>query len=144
MRILLDTNIVLRYSVRGDARRSQLTTHVDGLVAGGSELCIAPQSLYESWVVATRTVGANGLGLSTADARLLIHNSCAAFTLLPEPADLVDRWLTLCVRYDVKGRTAHDARIVALMSGNGVNRLLTLNVADFRRYQEIECIDPLR
>lgn len=84
------------------------------------------------------------MGFTTADASLLIRNVRAAFTVLAEPADLVDRWLMLCTRYDVKGRTAHDARIVALMAGNSISRILTLNFADFQRYEEIECIDPLK
>ncbi len=39
------------------------------------------------------------------------------------------------VRFGVSGAKVHDARLVALMLVNGVERILTFNAADFRRYE---------
>jgi predicted nucleic acid-binding protein len=53
-----------------------------------------------------------------------------------------ERWLDLCSRYGVSGRSAHDARLVALMLAHGLTHLLTLNSADFARYAEITAVTP--
>ncbi len=45
-------------------------------------------------------------------------------------------------RYAIQGKAAHDARLVAAMQKHGVSQLLTFNGADFRRYLEIEVLDP--
>jgi hypothetical protein len=37
---------------------------------------------------------------------------------------------------------AHDTRLVAAMIIHGIDRLVTFNVADFRRYREILAISP--
>ena len=61
---------------------------------------------------------------------------------MPDPPDIVPRWLELCTRYDVRGRQAHDARLVGFMLGSGIDRLLTLNTSDFARYTEITALEP--
>lgn len=44
---------------------------------------------------------------------------------------------TLLMRdYSVSGRQVHDANIVAVMLANGIDTLLTLNTADFKRYED--------
>lgn len=45
------------------------------------------------------------------------------------------RWKELIKAQQVKGKPVHDANIVATMLAFGVRRLLTQNVADFRRYE---------
>ena len=48
----------------------------------------------------------------------------------------------LCREVAVGGRQIHDANIVATMLARGEHRLLTFNVADFRRYGDrIELVD---
>ena len=51
-------------------------------------------------------------------------------------------WERLVDHYQVKGKNGHDARLVAAMIVHGIERLLTFNVADFRRYREITVISP--
>jgi hypothetical protein len=45
-----------------------------------------------------------------------------------------DLWLDLVERYNVEGKSAHDARLVAAMQHHSVSNLLTINKADFSRY----------
>lgn len=40
------------------------------------------------------------------------------------------------------GKSAHDARIAALMLAHGVTHLLTLNPTDFTRYNGITPVTP--
>jgi predicted nucleic acid-binding protein len=139
---LLDTNILLRYALATDPQHRAVRTALRRLVRADLELCIGAQSLFEFWVVATRPTDVNGLGLEPA----LVHEEITllinAFTLLPDPPDLFTRWLELCDRHMVKGRTAYDTPLVALMAGNGVSHLLTFNADDFQRYPKITVIAP--
>ncbi len=142
MRVLLDTNIVVRNANRDDPQHGLVAGHVQRLVEEGRELCIAAQTVFEFWVVATRPADVNGLGFSPGDARRNVDLIVDAYSLLADPPDLMARWLDLCTRYEVRGRQAHDARLVACMLSHQIGRLLTLNVADFARYPEIECLTP--
>lgn len=48
------------------------------------------------------------------------------------------------MRFSVSGVKVHDARLVALLLANSMERILTFNVSDFRRYKDlgISTIDP--
>jgi predicted nucleic acid-binding protein len=142
MKALLDTNIVLRNANRSDAQHGLVADWLRRLVEAGADLCVAPQVLYEYWVVATRPAEVNGLGLSIDEARASIATFRDAYALLPDPPELLDRWLELCTRHTVSGRPAHDARLVAYMLCHDIEQLLTLNADDFTRYGEIRCLSP--
>ena len=95
MNILLDTNIVLRNSLR--LSRDQIAVHdaIARLLHHGDIPCIAVQTIYEIWVVATRPVAVNGLGLTPAEARVEVEAILQTYKLLPEPSDLMPRWFEL-------------------------------------------------
>jgi predicted nucleic acid-binding protein len=142
MRVLIDTNIVLRAGgTRGQGNVAVAET-VERLVAGGAIPCVAIQSLIEAWSVLTQPTGANGYGCSTAQARSEIDQIVGAFELLPEPATLFQTWLRVCSAHDVQGRQAFDARLVALMEALGITTLVTLNPIDFQRYTAINLVVP--
>jgi predicted nucleic acid-binding protein len=46
------------------------------------------------------------------------------------------------MKYQVVGKNAHDARLVAAMIVHGIERILTFNNTHFQRYQEIDVISP--
>lgn len=143
MRILLDTNIILRNAVQSDPQHGLAHEALEHLVREGWELCIGSQNIMEFWVVATRPVNVNGLGLSPEQARTEADVMMEAYTVLPDSPDVLNHWLDLCTRHAVSGRPAHDARLVALMQAHGVTHLLTLNTGDFARYTEIICLSPV-
>ena len=45
-------------------------------------------------------------------------------------------------RYDVRGRQVYDARLVAVMLVHNISQILTFNITDFKRYQEITAVHP--
>jgi len=51
------------------------------------------------------------------------------------------RLLDLLSAYLVGGKQVHDTNIVATMLANGITRLLTFNVADFRRYAGLIAVE---
>lgn len=142
MKVLLDTNVVLRASDASDPQHGLVTQALTILTEGGYEACICDQNLYEFWVVATRPPAVNGFGLSPADARAEVEVQLATHTSLGDPPDLRDRWLDLCEKHAVSGVKAHDARLVAWMLGYGIQHLITLNAADFARYTGIQAVTP--
>lgn len=64
------------------------------------------------------------------------------FHILSENDELYREWERLVVAYQVVGKAAHDARLVAAMNIHAITRILTFNPTDFRRYSEIEVIHP--
>ena len=142
MKVLLDTNIVLRLLNQTDPEHQLVVSALERLVSRDWYPTICSQNLYEFWVVGTRPERQNGFGLEPAFAFNAVTNLRSRFDWLPDPPDLLDRWLELVTRYSVCGRPAHDARLVALMLAHGVGHILTLNTSDFSRYTEITCLAP--
>src|SRR5438067_1064647 len=90
-------------------------------------LHVVPQNVYEAWVVATRPVVNNGLGLAPELTHRLISRIPRFFKVLPDVPNIYDEWLRLIKAFSVIGVNAHDARIVAAMKVHGINHLLTFN-----------------
>ncbi len=141
MRILLDTNVLCRLAEKGHPSHAAAEAAVTSLRDGGHELCLVPQVLYEYWVVVTRPQSDNGLGMPTADVRKAIDLWIELFTLFRDERGVFSVWRELASQHDVKGKGAHDARLVAAMKRHGLEHLLTFNVSDFRRYQGLEILD---
>jgi predicted nucleic acid-binding protein len=61
--------------------------------------------------------------------------------VLPDSSAVYDKWKQLVLTHRVLGSKVHDAKLVAMMNVHGVKKILTLNPADFARY-DIEAIHP--
>lgn len=144
MSVLLDTNILLRLADRGSPHHEAARRAVERLAELGLTCVLVPQVLYEYWVVATRPSENNGLGLSAGLASQAVHGWTDLFSLLLDERGVFSRWQVLTLRYDVKGKSAHDARLVAAMLRHGISHLLTFNKPDFNRYTEIVVWTPDR
>jgi len=142
LKILLDSNVLLRWADSGAPEHAQCTEAVTRLAETSNVVYICAQVIIESYVVASRPVEVNGLGFTLAEARQFLDDMEQSFPCLPEPSDIAKRWRNLAMRYPIIGRQAHDARIATLMLAQGVTRILTLNGADFVRYQGITAIAP--
>ncbi len=145
MRYLLDANILLRRIEPAHVHHAVALSAVRSLTASGAALCIAPQSVYEFWAVATRLIADRGLGLSIAQADRDTAHIESLFTLLPDGPDVYRQWRRLVAQYGAQGKLAHDARYVAFMLAHGITHILTFNGTDFRRYEASEgivIVDP--
>ena len=115
MRIFLDSNILVYLLATLSPYHRATVTTVQRLTNQGVLLAIAPQSIYEFWVAATRPTSDGGLGYDPATARSQIHRFVQRFRLLDDSilawSDVID----LAVTEGVLGRRIHDARLVALM-----------------------------
>lgn len=142
MRFLADTSIVIRLYDLENPLQIVVRNSLDRLDDTGAELIIVPQIIVEFWAVATRPKTANGLGMSTENAEFEIRNLLDIFSLVPEVPAIFAEWRTLVGRYRVSGKPTHDTRIVAAMLVHGIDNILTLNPADFRRFTEISVVSP--
>lgn len=142
MAVLLDTNILLRLTQPHHPQAPAAARAVRKLRAQGESLVLTQQNVVEFWVVATRPVAANGLGLSVEQVIAEVDAIKRLFILQPE-VPIHDTWERLVRDYRISGKNAHDARLVAAMMAQGIDSLLTFNVQDFLRFREIRIIDAM-
>jgi predicted nucleic acid-binding protein len=141
--VLVDTNVILRRIHRVHPHYRSARKAILRLAQNGDRICVTSQNLFEIWVVATRPLNSNGLGLVPSQAeRLLAHVENSAFRL-PDSDAVYAEWRRLVVAHQVFGKTAHDARLVAAMLVHGIKHILTFNVPDFARYPNIVVLDPI-
>ncbi len=115
---------------------------IKALTARGRELHIVPQNLVELWVVATRPVEQNGLGMELAAVAAELTRIKCMFELLPETPAIYPVWESLVIQYRVIGKPAHDARLVAAMKVHGLTAILTFDATGFSRYAGVEVVHP--
>jgi hypothetical protein len=142
MNVVLDTNILGRMAEPAHPQYQIALDATDALRKRGDIPCVIPQTLYEFWVVATRPVTQNGLGLTAPQAQSELARIESLFPLLPESAAVYAEWRRLVTTHQITGKPAHDARIVASMMIHGVSHVLTFNTGDFSRYSGITALEP--
>src|SRR5579884_1088524 len=142
MRVLIDTNLLARIAEPAHPHHPIAARAVGALAGRGDTLHVVPQNFYELWVVATRPVANNGLGMSSQQAEAEIQRLRQVLDLLTDIPAIFDEWQRLVVQYDCKGKVAHDARLVAAMNVHGIRDIVTFNGSDFVRYPNIRVIDP--
>jgi predicted nucleic acid-binding protein len=140
--IAIDTNVLVGgiqtfdHELRANARSA-----VKSLYRQAEQLVCFPQNLVEFWSASTRPVNANGLGLSPQAARY-VDRFQTLLRLLPETPEIFPTWLRLVLEYRVSGIQVHDARIVAAMRVHQVNKIVTFDLDDFKRYRGIRTLHP--
>jgi predicted nucleic acid-binding protein len=136
MGILLDTGILLRAFVRADPLNEPIRQAFALYRRQHEELLTTFQNVAEFSNVSTRPVSARGgYGIPVAKVTLRIRFIERLCRRLFENERSYEIWRQLIDRYDVTGVAVHDARLVAMMMAHGVDRILTANDRDFRRYE---------
>jgi len=127
VRILVDTNVLVR-SVEGAHPLMRIARDsLRHLYEEGHELCVTPQNVAEFWNVCTRPAKLNGLGNGIPATDRLASRIESLFTILPDSLDTFRRWRDLVVSHAVKGAEVHDTRLVAAMLVHRVDAILTFN-----------------
>jgi len=129
--LLIDTSALLRTLQVRHTQYETVARALETLPRRGYDLHLVPQNLFELWVVATRPVAQNGLGLSVPKATSELMRRKSMFTLLPDTPAIYPVWENLVIRYHVSGKPAHDARLVAAMRVHGLTSILTFDRPDF-------------
>ena len=142
MSYVLDANLLLRLAQPHHAMRRDVLNALDDIGKLKEEIFRIPQSLFEFWVVATRPFANNGLAMSIEEAKNELDKIKALFAVLDDNALILPEWEQIVIQYQVHGKQAHDARIVAAMNVHSIKNLLTFNTDDFKRYTNINAVDP--
>lgn len=142
MSYALDTNILARSVEPDHPMHGPANLAIEALAARRESICVIAQSLYEFWVIATRPREQNGLGLSAVEAQARFDEFQKLFRLKTDRPEIYAEWKQLVTQHSVMGKPAHDARIVAAMKVHGITHLLTFNVGDFKRFQQIAVVSP--
>jgi predicted nucleic acid-binding protein len=139
---LLDTNILLRISKRDDPQYAPVDHALHALISQGSQLCYTSQTLGEFWNASTRPVDKNGFGLNVTETNRLASVIERDLEFLPDSQEVHDCWRALLVAHSIKGVQVHDARLAASMYVHGIEKLLTINARDFRRFDGLHILHP--
>ncbi|MFN0277375.1 MAG: type II toxin-antitoxin system VapC family toxin [Pyrinomonadaceae bacterium] len=142
MSYVADSNILTALSQKKSSQYIYVEQAIAEFRQKKENIVIFPQNLVEFWAVATRPLEANGLNLSIEKTVSEMRRFRRNFTFVNELPDLFFEWEILVQKYQVKGKNVHDARIVAAMMQHGITHLLTFNVKDFNRFDEITVVDP--
>jgi predicted nucleic acid-binding protein len=142
MPYLADSNLLLRGAETGHPMQKPALEAFAALFRQREAVYVTPQNLYEFWVVATRPVERNGLGMTASQAETELARLEVQFPLLPDTPAIYPEWRRLVTAHGVVGVRAHDTRLVAAMLVHGITHLLTFNGDDFRRYPGITIVHP--
>jgi predicted nucleic acid-binding protein len=134
-KVLVDTNILLRFMVKRMALHQEVTDLVRRVIQDGAALWINGQIIREFIVQAThpRTLNAP---LTTAQVLEDVDKIKHVCQVADETAAVREQLLELVREYPTAGKQVHDANLVATMLAYNIDTLLTLNIDDFRRFAE--------
>jgi predicted nucleic acid-binding protein len=142
--ILLDVNVALRLADPTHVQHATAKGALSVLRGRGETFAIVPQTVYEFWVVVTRPLAVNGLGLSVPACEVEVARLRTFTSFLPDQPSLFAEWESLVVAHQCMGKVAHDTRLVAAMRTHGLTDILTFNITDFKRYPGLNVIDPAK
>lgn len=133
---MVDTNILVYITVESNPWYQKSRQCLDRLFNEGYELCITSQIIREYLVILTR--GNIFEQKFTLDETLSELNALlSVFTLLEETKETFSYLYNLIQRYQIQGKAIHDVNIVAVMITYNIKRLVTYNIGDFKRFNEI-------
>ncbi|MGA3027270.1 MAG: type II toxin-antitoxin system VapC family toxin [Bryobacteraceae bacterium] len=140
--MLVDTSVLIRTLQPHHLLFTPADRAIRHLPGQGRRLHIVAQNLIELWVVATRPLGENGLGMTPAEAATELGRIKGMFLFLPETPAIYPAWEALVLDHAVSGKPSHDARLVAAMQVHGLTAILTFDKTGFSRFPDIEVVHP--
>ena len=133
-KVFLDTNIVLRVIFLERDAYPQIHAKFEHLIESQSELWISGQVIRELLVQATHP--------KTFETHISIYEAIQKFNQFKRLLRIADdtnsvreMLLELIQMYPTQGKKIHDANIVATMLAYQIDTLFTLNIDDFRRFE---------
>ena len=115
---------------------------VAALLIAGEKVYVLPQNIAEFWNVCTRPANQNGFGWTVKKTVKEVAQIEIVLELKRDKPDIYGEWRKLVEMHSVKGVQVHDARIVAAMIVHRIDKILTFNATDFRRYTKITALTP--
>jgi predicted nucleic acid-binding protein len=135
--VFADTNVLLTATDAARKRHDDAVHIWRDSAKNGVHLAVSGQVVREYLVVATRPVGANGLGMRCQDALSNVEAFLKRAVVYDENEAVCVRLRALVSAHGLTGVRIHDANIVATMQCNGVTWLLTENGGDFSGWGDV-------
>lgn len=140
--IFVDTNILVYSKLATSPLFGAARAKLDDLAAAGHPFWISRQILREFLACLSRSstsAAAVPMPALLAD----VQSFQAQFRLAEDGPPVTAHLLNLLNVVPCAGKQVHDANIVATMLAHGISKLLTHNVADFKRFAGHIAILPL-
>ena len=109
----------------------------------GEELLCFPRNLVRVLECFDATGNWEWFGISPEQAARYVDRFQTILRILPETPEIFPAWRKLVLQHRVSGIKVHDARIVAAMSVHQVPKILTFDLDDFKRYENITVVHPI-
>lgn len=142
VRTFVDTNVLLRSRLNGFGLHKEARALIISERILGNELWISRQVIREFIVQVTRPQ-TMGNPLTPQEIETHLNSIYTLFRVADEKGTVTDQLIALLKVYPTAGKQVHDANIVATMLVNGIDRLLTQNLADMNRFSDRITIVPL-
>ena len=133
--MFIDTNILVNARILEAPQHDVARATLERAFAGPESLRISRQIIREYLAVVTRPQSWP-VSITREEALEDAGRLLEIYEVLEDGPVVTDLLLDLCGTVQVGGKQIHDANIVATMLAYGERRLLTLNIADFRRYED--------
>jgi predicted nucleic acid-binding protein len=140
--VFVDTNVLIYANLALSPFHAAATDALHLLNAAGAQVWISRQVLREYLAGMTRPGALTGT-ISTADLVADIRSFSEQFFVAEDGPGVTDELVGLFTAVPMAGKQVHDANIVATMLANGIHRLLTHNVDDFKRFAKLIHVVPL-
>ena len=133
--MFVDTNVLLRARILEAPDHQAARASLESALGQNEPIRISRQILREYLAVITRPQ-TWPIPIAREDALEDVERLATTFEILEDGPQVTDWLFLLCRQVAVGGKQIHDANIVATMMAHGERRLLTFNVADFRRFED--------
>lgn len=141
-RAFVDTNVLLRAFIDTLPLHEEAQQLILSQRQQGVELWVSRQVIREYLVNVTRPQQfMNPLTVSEVETQVEIIESL--FQIADDTAQTTRQLVALLKDYAIGGKQIHDANIVATMLIYEIDRLLTHNIKDFRRFESQITLIPL-
>lgn len=140
--VFVDSNILIYADVPAAPENRSARTRLEELASEDADLWISRQVLREYMACMTRPQ-AFMKAIPSAEVVDDIRRWESQFKIAEDGPSVTDQLLFLLGSVPVGGKQVHDANIVATMLAHGLKRILTHNVADFRRFSPWIDVIPL-
>jgi predicted nucleic acid-binding protein len=143
---LVDTNILVRLVLPHDPLSPITLAAIDELQTRGEALLVTPQNLMQNlmefWAGGHTTAGGKRSGLHERQSARRSPPIGGAVSCYRSASGDVSALAPARQMHAVRGRQAFDAHLAAVMMESGLDRILTFNVDDCRRYAGITAVSP--
>lgn len=141
-KVFVDTNILLRATVVQFPDYARVKPFVERYIAQGDELWISGQIIREYFNQVTRPQSFMQ-PMAAAQITTQYKKIRTVFQIAYETQAVIEQFVALLQTHPTGGKQVHDANIVATMLVYDIPTLLTLNIADFRRfYDTVTVVSP--